>query len=323
MPVNVPDGLPAIDILRQENVFLMTEQRATTQDIRPLELAIVNLMPTKIATETQLLRLLSNTPLQIRVTLISMGGHISKHTAHEHMQTFYESSAAIIEQGRRFDGLIVTGAPVESLPFATIDYWSELTALFEWSRDHVYRSLYICWGVNAALFHFYGIEKRLLSEKLFGIYSLDHYDQSSRLLLGLDDPFRMPQSRYATVLPEDVEKAGLNPLAGSPATGSVIFASPEHHQVFVTGHLEYEVDTLDSEYRRDVAAEVDIAIPLNYYPNDDPSKPPLVRWRTYAHQFFANWLNYYVYQETPFDLEQLDKPSLRRHRFIHCHPSHD
>ncbi|MDR2197634.1 MAG: homoserine O-succinyltransferase [Coriobacteriales bacterium] len=305
MPVNVPDGLPAIDILRRESVFLMTEHRAATQDIRPLELAVVNLMPTKIATETQLLRLLSNTPLQIHVTLIAMGGHISKHTTFEHMETFYEDSRAILEQGRRFDGLILTGAPVESLPFTDIDYWEELTALFEWSRDHVYRSLYICWGANAALFHFYDIEKRTMSKKLSGIYPLEHIDHTSRLLLGLDDPFYMPQSRYTTVLPEDVEQAGLELLAGSPETGAVIFASPRHRQVFVTGHLEYDADTLDREYRRDIAAGLDIAIPANYYPDNDPERAPLVRWRTYAHQFFANWLNYYVYQETPFDLGQL------------------
>jgi homoserine O-succinyltransferase len=305
MPVNVPDGLPAIDILRQESVFLMTEQRAMTQDIRPLELGIVNLMPTKVTTETQLLRLLSNTPLQIHATLISIGGHISKHTTHEHMEAFYQDSRSIIEQGRRFDGLILTGAPLESLPFDEVDYWNDLAALFEWSRDHVYRSLYICWAVNAALHHYYGIGKHILDEKLSGVYPLTRYDSSSQLLNGLDDPFFMPQSRYTTVLPNDVQQAGLVPLAGSPEAGTVVFASPDHCQVFVTGHLEYEIDTLDREYRRDTAAGLDIAVPTNYYPDDDPTLPPQVRWRTYAHQFFANWLNYFVYQETPYDLSQL------------------
>jgi homoserine O-succinyltransferase len=303
MPVNVPDGLPAIDILREENVFLMTEQRATTQDIRPLEIAIVNLMPTKIATEAQLLRLLSNTPLQVRVTLVAMGGHITKHTAASHMETFYEDSRSIL--ARRFDGLIVTGAPVETLPFEDVDYWNELTTLFEWSKTHVYRSLFICWGVNAALRYFYGIEKRTLDKKLFGIYPLACHDSASRLMLGFDDPFYMPQSRYTTVLPEDVERVGLKVLADSPEAGAVVSAAPEHRQVFVTGHLEYDVDTLDREYHRDIAAGLDIALPVNYYTDNDPSKPPLIRWRTYAHQFFANWLNYYVYQETPFDLSHL------------------
>jgi homoserine O-succinyltransferase len=300
MPVNVPDGLPAIKVLHEENVFLMREHRALTQDIRPLEIAIVNLMPTKLDTETQLLRLLSNTPLQIHVTLISMGEHVSTHTSADHMETFYRTSRSILTQ--YFDGLIVTGAPVERLPFTDVDYWDELTTLFEWSRTHVYRSLFICWGVNAALKYFYNIEKVTLDEKLSGIYPLTRFDGSSRLLNGFDNPFYMPQSRYTTVLNEDVEKAGLLVLAGSPEAGAVITVSPNHEQVFVTGHLEYEVNTLDKEYRRDIAAGLDIALPQNYYPNDDPTQPPVIRWRTYAHQFFANWLNYYVYQETPYNL---------------------
>jgi homoserine O-succinyltransferase len=304
MPVNVADGLPAIETLREENVFLMTEQRAATQDIRPLEIAIVNLMPTKVATEAQLLRLLSNTPLQIHVTLVSMEGHISKNTTASHMEAFYNDSRLIRE--RSFDGLIVTGAPVETLPFEDVDYWNELTAILDWSKTNVYSSLFICWGVNAALHHFYGVEKRLLDEKLFGIYPLQHQDGgTSRLLLGLDDPFYMPQSRYTTVLPEDVEKVGIKVLATSPKAGAVLFATPNHRQVYVTGHLEYDADTLDGEYRRDLAAGLDIAMPFNYYTNDDPSKPPVIRWRTYAHQFFANWLNYYVYQETPYNLAHL------------------
>ncbi|MDR2672761.1 MAG: homoserine O-succinyltransferase [Coriobacteriales bacterium] len=303
MPVNVPDGLPAINILRDENVFLMTERRATTQDIRPLEIAIVNLMPTKVATETQLLRLLSNTPLQLHATLISMAAHQSKNTKASHMESFYVDSPEILKNDRRFDGLIVTGAPVETLPFNDVDYWQELTALFDWSLSHVCRSLFICWGANAALYHFYNIEKRLLNKKLFGIYPLERYDKTSRLLLGLDDPFLMPQSRYATVLPKDAQEAGLRILAGSEATGAVITASPDHQQVFVTGHLEYDQDTLDKEYRRDRAAGLDIAIPFSYYPGNDPDQRPPLRWQTYAHQFFANWLNYYVYQETPYDLD--------------------
>lgn len=303
MPVNVPDGLPAIKVLREENVFLMTEERAITQDIRPLEIAILNLMPTKTDTEAQLLRLLSNTPLQVHVTLVAMGGHVPRHISTDHMEAFYSNSHSVLD--RRFDGLIVTGAPVETLPFETVDYWAELSALLDWSKTHVYRSLFICWGVNAALKHFYGVEKRMFEKKLTGVYPLTRNDNASRLLNGLDDPFYMPQSRYATVNREDVEPVGLKVLASSPQAGAVITASPDHKQVFVTGHFEYEVDTLDKEYRRDLAAGLDIQIPANYYPNDDPTQPPSIRWRTYAHQFFANWLNYYVYQETPFDLNKL------------------
>jgi homoserine O-succinyltransferase len=304
MPVNVADGLPAIDTLREENVFLMTERRASSQDIRPLEIAIVNLMPTKVATETQLLRLLANTPLQVHVRLVAIGGHISKHTAAAHMDAFYEDSRSLRDTS--FDGLIVTGAPVETLPFEDVDYWDELTALLDWSKTNVYSSLFICWGVNAALHHFYGVEKRVLDRKLFGIYPIERRDAGiSRLLLGLDDPFYMPQSRYTTVLPEDVAAAGLEVLADSPEAGAVIVAAPDHRQVFVTGHLEYDADTLGKEYERDLAAGLDIALPYGYYRDDDPSKPPVIRWRTYAHQFFANWLNYYVYQETPFDLSKL------------------
>ncbi|MCL2529859.1 MAG: homoserine O-succinyltransferase [Coriobacteriia bacterium] len=305
MPVNVPDGLPAIDILSKESVFLMTEERAQHQDIRPLEIAILNLMPTKIATETQLLRLLSNTPLQVQASLVSMAGHQSKNTATSHMDAFYVDSREIRESSRRFDGLIVTGAPIETLPFEEVSYWDELVALFEWSRKHVYQSLFICWGANAGLWHFYGVKKHLLTKKLSGIYPMDIYEPNDQLLLGLDDPFFMPQSRYATVLPEDVEPLGLTILAGSPEAGAVITASPNRRQVFVTGHLEYEGDTLDKEYKRDIKAGLDIAPPLNYYLGDDPSQKPLVRWRTYGHQFFANWLNYYVYQETPYRLEEI------------------
>lgn len=305
MPVNVPSGLPAIEILRKESVFLMTEERAQHQDIRPLKIAIVNLMPTKVATETQLLRLLSNTPIQVQASLVSMAAHSSKNTATDHMDSFYVHSPQIRASDARFDGLIVTGAPVETLPFEDVDYWEELTALFEWSRTHVYQSLFICWGANAALDYFYQVKKHLLDKKLFGVYPLDIYDTSNQLLLGMDDPFLMPQSRYATVLPEDAKTAGLTVLAGSSETGAVVCVSPDHRQVFVTGHLEYDADTLGNEYQRDIKAGLDTAVPVNYYRDDDPSKKPLVRWRTYAHQFFANWLNYYVYQETPYKLEDL------------------
>jgi homoserine O-succinyltransferase len=305
MPVNVPDGLPAIDILRQENVFLMTEGRAASQDIRPLRIAIVNLMPTKIDTEVQLLRLLSNTSLQVNVSLVNIGGHHSRNTAPEHLNAFYTDSRTIT--GQCFDGLIVTGAPVEHLPFVEVDYYDELQRIFEWSRCHVYRSLFICWGVNAALNHFYGLPKHLLENKISGIYQLQRYDQNSRILSGLDDPFWMPQSRYATVLPEDIEAAGLVALAGSAEAGVVISASSDHRRVFVTGHMEYELDTLDKEYRRDLKAGLNPTLPVNYYQDDVFGSPIHVRWRTYAHQFFANWLNHYVYQETPYDLSKIEE----------------
>jgi homoserine O-succinyltransferase len=303
MPINVPDGLPAIETLSRENIFLMPERRAHAQDIRPLEIAVLNLMPTKVDTETQLIRLLSNSSLQMHLTLISMSGHISKNTDEQHISSFYISSDEALS--RRFDGLIVTGAPVETLDFSEVDYWDRLTELFDWSRSHVFSSLFICWGVNAALWHFYGIQKRLLPEKLSGIYELELLEPSSRLLRGFDDRFWMPQSRYATVLPEDLQGTGINLLAGSESCGAVVFSHPQHRQAFVTGHLEYDVLTLDKEFRRDIAAGLDIAIPQNYYPADDPTRQPVIRWRTYAYQLFSNWLNHYVYQETPFDLADI------------------
>ncbi|MCL1891055.1 MAG: homoserine O-succinyltransferase [Coriobacteriia bacterium] len=302
MPVNVPDGLPAIETLSKENIFLMTEKRARKQDIRPLEIAIVNLMPTKIDTETQLIRLLSNSPLQVHLTLISMSGHVSKNTSEAHMEAFYLSSDEALK--RRFDGLIVTGAPVETLPYEQVDYWDKLTKVFEWSRKNVFSSLYICWGVNAALWHFYGIEKRLMDKKLSGVYEIEIYDKTNHLMRGFDDSFLMPQSRYVTVLPDDLKTSELKVIAGSKEAGAVVFANGDR-QIFVTGHLEYDDLTLDREYKRDVAAGLPIAVPCNYYPDDDPSKTPLIRWRTYAHQFFANWLNHCVYQETPFDLRDI------------------
>jgi homoserine O-succinyltransferase len=303
MPVNVPDGLPAVETLLQENIFLMTEKRARMQDIRPLEIAIVNLMPTKIDTETQLIRLLSNSPLQVHLTLVSMSGHVSKNTSEQHMEAFYLSSDEILN--RRFDGLILTGAPVETLPFEEVDYWNQLCRVFEWSRRNVYSTLFICWGGNAALYHFYGIEKRLVQEKISGVYELEVFDASNPLMRGLDDRFCMPQSRYTTILPSDLATTELQVLAGAADAGAVVITHPKHRQVFVTGHFEYDLLTLDREYRRDKAAGLPVAMPIHYYPNDDASKTPQIRWRTYAHQFFANWLNHYVYQETPFDLNEI------------------
>ena len=303
MPINVPDGLPAIETLNQESIFFMPERRAHAQDIRPLEIAVLNLMPTKVDTETQLVRLLSNSSLQLHLTLISISGHVSKNTDAQHISSFYISSDEALE--RRFDGLIVTGAPVETLHFDQVDYWQHLVELFEWSRSHVYSSLFICWGANAALRHFYGIKKRLLEKKLSGIYELELYEPASRLLRGFDDRFWMPQSRYATVLPEDLQGTGINLLAGSKEAGAVVFSHSQHRQAFVTGHLEYDLLTLDREYRRDLAAGLKIELPYNYYPDNDPARLPVIRWRTYAYQLFSNWLNHYVYQETPYDLADI------------------
>jgi homoserine O-succinyltransferase len=299
----VKNGLPAVQTLERENIFVMTHRRAAHQDIRPLEIAIVNLMPTKVATETQLIRLLSNSPLQVNVTLVAMSGYLPKNTSQQHMDTFYVPSEQVLK--RRFDGLIVTGAPLEATPFEEVDYWEELKAILAWARRNVFSSLFICWGVNAALYYYYGIERHLLRKKLFGVYPVALRDKTSHLLRGFDDPWLVPQSRYMTVLPEDLEGTGLRVLAASRKCGAVVFSSANHRQAYITGHLEYDGTTLDREYKRDRKAGISIDPPFNYYPADDPRRHPMMRWRTYAHQFYSNWLNHYVYQETPFDLTRL------------------
>jgi len=300
MPVNLPNNLPAVETFRAENIFVMTEKAACAQDIRPLEIGIVNLMPAKIATETQLLRLLSNTPLQIEITLVQMGGHVSKNTSKEHLDAFYKTFDDI--QTKRFDGLIITGAPVENLPFKQVDYWDELCAVMEWSKTHVYNTMHICWGAQAGLFYHYGVDKYELSEKLSGIYPHRVLVPSSRLMRGFDEGFLAPHSRYTANREEEVAAAGLEVLSNSQEAGVYIAASADRRQVFVTGHSEYDKMTLDAEYRRDIAKGLQVKPPANYYEGDNPDNPPLMRWRSHAYLLFSNWLNYYVYQETPYNL---------------------
>lgn len=305
MPINIPDDLPAAETLTGENIFIMTESRAVHQDIRPLRIAIMNLMPTKIITETQLLRLLGNSPLQVNITLLHPDSHESRNTPIEHLERFYQSFEDVREQ--KFDGLIITGAPVENLPFEQVDYWKELTALMEWSKKHVYSTFHICWGAQAGLYYHYGVPKHELGEKMFGVF--EHYKtvSNSKFLRGFDDVFPAPHSRYTGVKREEIEaNIDLEVLAESEEAGVYIAVSKSGRQVFVTGHSEYDPLTLNQEYDRDVKNGLSIKIPRNYFIGDDPSKGPRVTWRSHANLLFSNWLNYYVYQETPFDVNKLD-----------------
>jgi homoserine O-succinyltransferase/O-acetyltransferase len=302
MPIKIPDQLPAKQILRDENIFIMDEDRAIHQDIRPLKIAILNLMPTKIVTETQLLRLLGNTALQVEVTLVRTSSHQSKNTPEEHLLTFYQTFDQVREQ--KFDALIITGAPVEHLSFEQVDYWEELKEIMNWGFSHVFSHFYICWGAQAALYHQFGILKYPLPAKQFGIFPHRVVEKNVKLLRGFDDTFYAPHSRHTEIRRADIEKVPeLMILAESDEAGVYILVSRDGRQVFVTGHSEYDPLTLKKEYDRDVAANLPISVPVNYYPRDDPSQPPLVRWRGHAHLLFANWINYYVYQETPYDLD--------------------
>ena len=304
MPVKIPAGLPAAKTLSSENIFVMESGRASTQDIRPLEIAIVNLMPTKEVTETQLLRLLGNTPLQVEVTFLTMESHESANVSAEHLAAFYRTFRSVKE--RKFDGLVVTGAPVENLAFEEVDYWKELAAIMEWSRAHVFSSLFICWAAQAALYHFYGIEKRPLEKKVFGIFEHKVLNPQHKLVRGFDDVFKAPHSRHTAVHREDVASCpDLEILAESDEAGVYLIASNGGRRVFVTGHSEYDADTLAREYRRDIGRGLDIDVPQHYFPGDDPSRLPLVGWRAHANLLFVNWLNYFVYQETPFDIETI------------------
>ncbi len=301
MPVTVPESLPARGILEAENVFLMEERRALHQDIRPLRIAILNLMPTKVATETQLLRLLGNTPLQVEVTLLHMASHDAKNTSAEHLLEHYVSFAEVRHQC--FDGLIVTGAPVEQLPFETVDYWEELTELLDWARTHVFSSLFICWGAQAGLYRYYGVPKHALPEKLFGVFPHRVNQRRERIVQGFDDVFFAPHSRHTETRREDILAVpGLVLLCESEEAGVYLVQSADHRQVFVTGHSEYDAGTLQAEYTRDLGKGLPISVPRNYFPGDDPSLEPEVRWRGHANLLFANWLNYFVYQEVPFEL---------------------
>ena len=304
MPVRIPETLPARAILESENIFVMGEERAKHQDIRPLHVAILNLMPTKIATETQLLRLLGNSPLQVEVTLLHTASHTSKNVPEEHLINHYKSFAQVRRQ--KFDGLIITGAPVELLPFEEVDYWPELKAIMDWAEVNVFGTLYICWGAQAGLFHRYGIPKYPLPHKMFGIFPHRVLERHNKLMRGFDDVFRAPHSRHTEVRRADIERVSdLVILAESDEAGIYIAASQDGRHTFVTGHSEYDPLTLKGEYDRDMVKGLPIHVPANYFPGDDPSQPPLVRWRGHSNLLFANWLNYYVYQLTPYNIHEI------------------
>ena len=304
MPIKIPDSLPARATLEGENIFVMTEYRAIHQDVRPLSLLILNLMPTKIVTETQLLRKLSNSPLQVEVELLQTASHISQNTDAGHLSSFYTTFDQV--RRRKFDGMIITGAPVENLDFNDVDYWPELCEIMEWSKTHVHSTLHICWGAQAGLYYHYGIPKYSLPEKLFGVFPHDIVRKQSPLFRGFDDQFFVPHSRYTTNKLEDIAAhPELQLLATSPDAGLFAVKSEDNRRFFITGHPEYDPDTLANEYFRDVNKGLDIAVPANYFPDDDPTQPPVVRWRSAAQLFYTNWLNYYVYQTTPYDITQI------------------
>ncbi|MDR2782953.1 MAG: homoserine O-succinyltransferase [Treponema sp.] len=305
MPIKIPKSLPAFDALSEERVFVITHERALHQDIRPLKVAIVNLMPTTVVTEIQLLRLLGNSPLQVDITLIRMSSHESHNAPPGHLEKFYVNSQAILSEF--FDGLIITGAPVETIPFEEVDYWDELTRLMDWSRTRVWSTLHICWGAQAGLYYHYGVPKVPLPQKLFGIFPHSANERFTTLFRGFDDEFLAPQSRHTA---SDWGKIAATPQlaiqSASEEAGVFIVTAREGREVYITGHLEYDSLTLDREYKRDIDKGLPIAIPKNYYPHDDPAKAPVVRWRAHAHLFFSNWLNF-VYQGTPYTIEEIEE----------------
>ncbi len=304
MPIRIPDNLPAAGVLAEENIFLMDEQRAAHQDIRPLRIALMNLMPNKIVTETQMVRLLSNTPLQVDLTLLCPATYTSKNTPEEHMLSFYHTFDEVKDE--RFDGLLITGAPVETMDFEEVAYWEELQRVMDWSLENVYSTLHICWGAQAGMYHHYGVPKYPLERKMFGVFEHRIMKKNTMLLRGFDDIFYAPHSRHTETRAEDIERVPeLEVLAYSDAAGVYIVKSRGGRQIFVTGHSEYDPLSLKAEYDRDIAKGMDMHVPLNYYPGDDPTNMPVVRWRGHANLLFANWLNYYVYQETPYDLKDL------------------
>ena len=307
MPIKIPNNLPAAEILLKENIFVMTETRAMTQDIRPLRMLLLNLMPKKIETETQLTRLLGNTPLQIELTLLRMEAHKSLNTSQEHLLSFYRTFSEV--KDTFFDGMIITGAPVEHLPFEEVDYWPELCGIMEWSRSHVHSTMHICWGAQAGLYYHYGIQKQPLERKLFGVFPHRSEYRESMLLRGFDDVFMVPHSRHTTVRREDIEAVpSLQILASSDDAGVCIVRNRQGRQFFMMGHSEYDARTLENEYLRDVKAGKPIDVPKNYYPGDDPSKEPIVSWRGHANLLYSNWLNYFVYPTTPYDVTQVARP---------------
>jgi homoserine O-succinyltransferase len=304
VPIKISDSLPARTVLEGEHIFVMTENRALHQDIRPLKLLILNLMPTKVVTETQILRCLSNTPLQIEVELLKTSSYQPKNTPEEHLLSFYTTFDSVAD--RRFDGLIITGAPVELLPFESVDYWPELCRIMEWSKHNVYSTFHICWGAQAALYYHYGIPKYSLPQKMFGVFEHRVLENRRPLMRGFDDVFRAPHSRHTEVRQTDVEAVpGLQILADSEQAGVYLVISLDGRRIFVTGHAEYDADTLAREYFRDVERSLPIGLPVNYFPGDDPTRAPHKTWRSHAYLLFSNWLNYYVYQSTPYDLAAL------------------
>ena len=306
MPIRIPNDLPATETLLQENIFVMPQDRAITQDIRPLEIALVNLMPTKIATETQLSRKLGNTPLQVNLTLVQMKSHESKNTSQDHILSFYKTFDEI--RHRKFDGLVITGAPVEHLEFEDVDYWPELCEIMEWSKRNVHSTFHICWGAQAGLYYHYGIRKHGLPEKLFGVYPHTADYKRAILLRGFDDVFYAPHSRHTTVLREDIEAVPeLKIIASSEEAGVYAVMTKGGKQIFITGHSEYDPETLKNEYVRDKNLGLPIAVPKNYFPGDDDTKEPIVLWRGHGNLLYSNWLNYFVYQTTPYDIMEIGK----------------
>jgi homoserine O-succinyltransferase/O-acetyltransferase len=305
MPVNIPDKLPAIKVLQKENIFVMDASRASKQDIRPLKIAILNLMPIKITTETDLVRLLSNSPLQVELDFISLSTHISKNTPREHMLAFYKDFNQIIH--KKYDGLIITGAPVEQMPFEEVAYWKELTGILSWAKSNVTSSIFICWGAQAALYHYYGIPKYPLGKKMFGVFKHTKNDSLHPIMRGFDDVFYVPHSRHTEIRRKDIIKIPeLTILSESKESGVYMVASSNGREFFLTGHSEYSPETLDIEYKRDLAKKLPIEMPKNYYIDDNPNNPPLVRWRSQANMLFVNWLNYFVYQKTPYNIESIE-----------------
>lgn len=304
MPLIIPNELPAAESLQKENIFTIDQTRAITQDIRPLKIVIVNLMPTKIATETQLARVLANSPLQVEMTLVQMDSHASTHISQEHMDTFYKTLDEIKHD--YFDGMILTGAPVEQMPYEQVDYWKELCEIFEFCKTHVYSNMFICWGAQAALYYYFGIDKHLLEEKVFGVFEHKVTRAHTPLVRGFDSIFYAPHSRHTEIKKEEIlEHPELRILAESKEVGPHIISTDNGRQIFILGHQEYDKDTLAGEYFRDVNKGLDIKVPANYFRDDDPEQEVLFRWRAHANLLFSNWLNYYVYQSTPYDLKQI------------------
>lgn len=304
MPLRLPDKLPAIEFLKHENIFVLGDERANSQDIRPLRIVVLNLMPLKITTETDLIRLLSNSPLQLDIQFMKVKAHTSKNTPVEHMQAFYRDFEKMADE--KFDGMIITGAPVEHLEYEQVNYWEEVSGIFDWARTHVTSTLYICWAAQAGLYHHYGVPKYALPEKMFGIFPQTPLCPSLPIFRGFDDVFYMPHSRHTELRREDILAVPeLSLIAESPQSGVGMVMARGGREIFITGHSEYSPYTLDTEYKRDLDKGLPIKMPLNYYRNDDPSQPPLVTWRAHGNLLFQNWLNYYVYQETPYDINDI------------------